>query len=127
MHLKTRSPLKDKPLRLPGQSVAEEREDLVEDAVAQPMMLALFFVLIATLEWWRVYTNMKPNPIVFSGAALVAVIYAGYRVRRALPKLRKLRQAPAPDRKPQPQKKIAPKVTQGRGEEDQQEARLTGG
>lgn len=93
MNLKTRSPLKDKPLRLPGQSLAEERESLVEDAVGQPMMFALFFVLIAALEWWRVYTNMKPNPIVFSGAALVAVTYAAYRFKRAMPKLRNLRQA----------------------------------
>lgn len=93
MNLKTRSPLKDKPLRLPGQSVAEERENLLEDSVGQPMVLALFFVLIAALEWWRVYTGMSPNPIVFSGAALVTVIYAAFRIKRALPKLRNLRQA----------------------------------
>jgi hypothetical protein len=66
MGIRTRSPLKDKPLRLPGQSVAEERENLVEDAVGQPMMLALFFLLIAALEWWRVYTDMKPSPVIYS-------------------------------------------------------------
>jgi hypothetical protein len=89
----TRSPLKDKPLRLPGQSVAEERENLVEDAVGQPMMLALFFVMIAALEWWRFYTNQKLNPIIFTAAALMTVVYALYRLRRAIPRLRNLRQA----------------------------------
>ena len=93
MQIRTRSPLKDKPLRLPGQSVAEERENLVEDAVGQPMMLALFFVLIAAFEWWRFYSNMKPSPVVFSGAAVIVLIYAAYRVKRAIPKLRSLRQA----------------------------------
>lgn len=88
-----RSPLKDKPLRLPGQSVAEQREDLVEDAVGQPLILALFFVLIAALEWWRFYKDMKPNPVLFTGAAIVVVIYATFRIWRALPRLRNLRQA----------------------------------
>lgn len=74
MQIKTRSPLRDKPLRLPGQSVAEERENLVEDAVGQPMMLALFFVLIAAFEWWRFYSNMKPSPILFSGVAVTLVL-----------------------------------------------------
>ena len=93
MQPKTRSPLKDKPLRLPGQSVSEERENLLEDAVGQPLTLAVFLIAMAGMEWWRMYTNMKPNPFIFSVAAVVGVIYALYRVRRALPKLRNLRQA----------------------------------
>jgi hypothetical protein len=90
---KNRSPLKDKPLRLPGQSIQEEREDLVEDSVGQPLMLALFFVLMAGLEWWRMYTGMQPNPTAFTAAAVLTILYAAFRVRRARPKLRNLRQA----------------------------------
>lgn len=90
---KSRSPLKDKPLRLPGQSIAEEREDLVEDSVGQPLTLALFFVLIAAMEWWRLYSGMKPNPILFTGAAVLMVFYAAFRIWRAIPKLRNLRLA----------------------------------
>ncbi|MDB5958054.1 nuclease-related domain-containing protein [Ramlibacter sp.] len=89
---KTRSPLKDKPLRLPGQSVQREREDLIENAVTQPFMLAIFVVVLAALEWWRFYTGAKPNPVVYTVAALVMVGYAGIRLCRALPKLRSLRQ-----------------------------------
>lgn len=89
----TRSPIKAKPLRLPGQSIAEERENLVEDAVGQPLMLALFFVLIAGLEWWRFYKDMKPNPVLFTGAAILVIIYAVFRIWRVRPKLRNLRQA----------------------------------
>lgn len=86
------SPIKDKPLRLPGQSLDEERQGLIEDNVGQPLMLALFFVLLAALEWWRMYMNMKPNPIVFSAAAGLCLLYAAFRIRRVLPKLRRLRQ-----------------------------------
>lgn len=89
----TRSPLKDKPLRLPGQSVVDERDQLIEDTIEKPFFLALFFVLIAGLEWWRYFTNAKFNPILFSLVALVLVLYAVFKLLRALPKLRALRQA----------------------------------
>jgi len=88
-----RSPLKDKPLRLPGQSVAEEREELAENSVGQPLLLALFMALLAALEWWRVYTDMKPNPVMYSAGAFLALVYAAIRIWRAIPKLRRLRQA----------------------------------
>jgi hypothetical protein len=87
-----RSPIKDRPLRLPGQSVAEEREELLENAVGQPVALALFFVLLAALEWWRLYTDAKPNPTVYTFAAALMIAYAAFRIVRALPKLRMLRQ-----------------------------------
>lgn len=89
----TRSPLKDKPLRVPGQSVSEEREELLENTVAQPLMLALFLLLLAGLEWYRLYFNMKPSPAIFSIAAAGGIAYATYRIWRNLPKLRNLRQA----------------------------------
>jgi hypothetical protein len=90
---KTRSPLKDKPLRLPGQSVAEEREELVDSAVEQPVLFALFMVMLAVLEWWQFLTKAQPSPIIYSAVAALAVIYAAYRVFCALPKVRALRQA----------------------------------
>lgn len=89
---RTRSPLKDKPLRLPGQSVAEERDSYLENSVGQPAMLALMMVLLAALEWWRWYTDMKPSPLVFTIAAGLALTYAVVRIWRALPRLRRLRQ-----------------------------------
>jgi len=93
MKSKTRSPLKDKPLRVPGQSVSEEREALLENTVAQPLLLALFLSLIAGLEWYRLYFNMKPSPITYSIAAALGIAYAAFRIWRNLPKLRSLRQA----------------------------------
>jgi hypothetical protein len=89
----TRSPLKDKPLRVPGQSVLAERQRLLDEAVSQPLTFALFFVLFAALEWGRLYMEIKPNPIVFSSFAMLCILYAACRVLRALPTLRNLRQA----------------------------------
>lgn len=91
MDERTRSPLKDPPLRLPGQSVAEKRDELWEDAVGQPQTLGMFLVLIAALEWWRFYRDMEPNPILSTAAALIVVCYAAFRIWRVRPKPRQLR------------------------------------
>lgn len=93
MAAKTRSPLKDKPLRLPGQSVQEQRGELIENAIGEPFMLAMVFIILAGLEWWRFYMDMKPSPELFTAAAVLMTAYAGVRFWRARPKLRSLRQA----------------------------------
>lgn len=48
--------------------------------------------LLAALEWWRDYANMKPNPFLFTLVAVGAAVYAGLRIWRVLPRLRSLRQ-----------------------------------
>jgi hypothetical protein len=93
MKKKPQSPLKNKPLRLPGQSLGEEREELLDNNFMQPMMLASFMIIFAGMEWWRYYMNMKPSPWIFSGAAVLATAYAVIRIWRCIPKLRRLRQA----------------------------------
>lgn len=87
----TRSPLKDKPLRLPGQSLEREREEYIEKQVQDPLLFALFLAVLAGMEWWRFYMDMKPNPVIFTLAAGVAAVYAGVRIWRAIPRLRALR------------------------------------
>lgn len=92
MRAKSRSPLKDKPLRLPGQSTAEEREALLDSSVGEPLLLATFLVAMAAFEWWRFYRDMKPNPVLFTVVAFIVVLYAAFRIWRVIPKLRQLRQ-----------------------------------
>lgn len=89
---KTRSPITDKPLRQPGQSLEEERQKLFEDKLEPYALMALFFVLFAALEWWKVWWNMPPSPILFTAVALCFLCFAALRVFKALPRLRALRQ-----------------------------------
>lgn len=88
-----RSPLTASPLRIPGQSVEEEREKLLDDVVEQWGLQALFFVLLAGLEWYRYYTDMKPSPWLLSAFALFMVLFAAWRIARVRPQLRNLRLA----------------------------------
>lgn len=89
----TRSPLDRTPLlRLPGQSLSQQLDDLLLDQIVPALMLALFMVLVAGMEWWRYLTDAKPNPIVYSIVALVMVGYAVYKVLRNKKAIRQLRQ-----------------------------------
>jgi Nuclease-related domain len=88
----TKSPIKDKPLRLPGQSLEEERRRLFEDKVEPPLLLALFFVLMAGLEWGRYFWKQPPYPILFTVIAALMVAFAAWRIWKTRPYVRDLRQ-----------------------------------
>lgn len=86
-----RSPLKRRPLRLPGQSDEEKIRSLQMDIVLY-VAVAVFFVFLAIIEWWRWYRNLPPNPILFLCFALIAVLFISYKVRRLLFEKRKWEQ-----------------------------------
>jgi Nuclease-related domain len=90
MNAPDRSPLKDKPLRHAGQSLEEERKKPIDDKIETPLLMALMYVLLAGLEWWRDYKDMKPHPWAFTLVAVVAVAFTGWRIWRVRPKLRAL-------------------------------------
>ena len=87
-----RSPLKDPPLRTPGQSLREERARLLDDKLEPPFFLALFFAALAGLEWYRSFVPTPPMPWLYTFAAIVALAFAAWRLRRYRPLLRSLRQ-----------------------------------
>ena len=86
-----RSPLKDAPLRNPGQSIENQLQEL-RDKLMEPSMMAVLFINIAGLEWWRNYFVLPPKPWLYTVTAILAVGYAGYRYWRVIPKVRALRQ-----------------------------------
>jgi Nuclease-related domain len=90
---KTRSPIKGRPLRAPGQSLEDARRNLVEDKIEQPLLIALFLVLMTMFEWWRAYTNQPPQPFVLGVAAASAIGIAIWRFVRVRPEFKQLRQA----------------------------------
>jgi hypothetical protein len=88
----TRSPIKDKPLRLPGQSLEEERDKLFEDKIETPAVAVSVAVVLAIFEWWRYYFDVKPSPILFTLLFLGTVCFFGWRIWRLRPRFRSLRQ-----------------------------------
>jgi hypothetical protein len=88
-----RSPLKDNPLRNPGQSVDEQRADLVFDKVLGPFLVTFLVILLAALEWWRQFSGSPPQPWLYTILAVLVAGYAAWQVYRAWPQVRDLRLA----------------------------------
>lgn len=88
----TKSPIKDKPLRMPGQSLEEERRKLFEDKLETPLMLAMVFIIFAAMEWWRYLWPRPPNPYIFTAVALLLVMFAAWRVWKTRPQVHALKQ-----------------------------------
>lgn len=69
-----KSPLKDKPLRNPGQSGDDELSGIIEDTFVPYAMAGGMAFMMAVMEWVRWLTGAKPNPWLFT--ALFALVFA---------------------------------------------------
>lgn len=83
----TRSPLKDKPLRNPGQSVRRARLDIVFDQLMAPLLILMVVLTWAMVEWARYLVPIKHVPWLQSAVALVALGYFVFQLRRYWPQL----------------------------------------
>lgn len=92
MSEKTKSPIKDKPLRAPGQSLEEERRKLFEDKLETPLMLAMIFIILTAMEWWRYFWSQPPSPYVFTAFAVMLLMFAAWRVWKTRPQVHALKQ-----------------------------------
>lgn len=87
-----RSPLdRATPLRVAGQSLDEELDNVIYDHAFSPLMVALFFTLMAGLEWWRYYWHMQPSPWIFTSLALLLAGYAAVKVKRTRQRVKQLK------------------------------------
>lgn len=87
-----RSPLdRLPPVRVAGQSLDEELDDVRYDHMLSPILVALFTLIIAGLEWWRYYSNMQPSPWTFSIVAMLMIGYAAFKVQRTRKRVRQLK------------------------------------
>src|ERR1700677_3526682 len=82
-----RSPLKDRPLRNPGQSVQELIDDKLIDAFLYFMAPVLIFV-IAGMEWVRAYRRDTFHPWLYLSVGIVAAGVSFLKYRRILAELR---------------------------------------
>ena len=86
------SPLKSKPLRLPGESVDKEIDRWINDKALGAFLAAGCFCMVAFFEWYGSLTHSPRRPILFSVVAVAALFYAGWRFVVIRRKVRSLRQ-----------------------------------
>lgn len=89
--VRTKSPLREPPGRMPGQSLAEELAEQTYDQLLFWIMLAAWFVMAAATEWMRWLLDAPYHPVVATAVAGAACALAFWRIRRAWPGLKRLR------------------------------------
>ena len=87
-----RSPIKDNLLHNPGQSLEEEIDRIRENLLTGSWVSALFFTVLAALEWIRLFRNAPPSPVPVTVIAASLWVYTGYRLYRVRIQLRYLKQ-----------------------------------
>jgi hypothetical protein len=85
--------LNAKPLPDPGQPLEEQIRGLLHHFVTGPVVVAVFFLLFAGLEWLRYYRPYRPEPIVYSAVAIIVFVYTTIRMFILWPRVRALKLA----------------------------------
>ena len=85
------SPLKIKPLRLPGGSVDDEIVHLRENALMDHLLAAGCVVFLASMEWFGYLMHTGRHPWAFSLLAAITIGYVAPRIWKLRKKIRELR------------------------------------
>ena len=87
-----KSPLKDNPLRNPGESLDEEIADFLYDEVLTYIFVSILMVSIAGLEWAKWYLKTPPSPWLYSFFALLTIACSVLKIKSAKSKIKPLKQ-----------------------------------
>lgn len=89
--MKKHSPLKNNPLRHPGQSLDEKVQSVLYDDVYPHIFVSFLFVIIAVVEWSEQLFGAPPNPLLWTFIALVAIGYSSVKISGAWKRIRNIR------------------------------------
>ncbi|HEY6645018.1 hypothetical protein [Povalibacter sp.] len=77
----SRSPLKAKPLRTPGQSISDEIQKVLDDKVLLALLVVAALWMIALIEWFGVLAKAPRMPWIYTAIAIAATGYAACQFR----------------------------------------------
>lgn len=80
---KTKSPIKNLPVHVPGQSISARIDSVFDEHVTEPFMMAGTLVVLAAMEWHRAYFNLRPMPNLYTLVALIGIWWAYRKIRKA--------------------------------------------
>lgn len=92
---RTKSPLKAKPMRSPGQSLGELRRELFDDHLILPTFMVVGFMTVAVIMWSEELTGRPQSPWLWTFCFAIALLYWVYRFAKILPLVRRIRQGEA--------------------------------
>ena len=86
-----KSPLTDKPLRNPGQSLDESISKILDDEAMQYALLPTICIVFTLVEWLRWYNESPYAPYIWTVITLIVLPYSLYKLFRIRKTLKKLR------------------------------------
>jgi hypothetical protein len=87
-----KSPLKDNPLRNPGESLDKEISEFLFTEVLTYIAVSALMIAMAFQEWIRWYFNSPPTPWTITIMSIVIVAYSGSKIIQAKSKIKALKQ-----------------------------------
>lgn len=80
---KTKSPIKNLPVHVPGQSLDKRINAFWDEHVMEPLVVAFMLVAFALMEWHRAFFHVRPMPKLYTIIALGGVWWAYRKIRKA--------------------------------------------
>jgi hypothetical protein len=87
-----KSPLKDSPLRNPGESLDRQIEELIHDKGMSHIIAIVFMGILAVMEWLRWWMDTPYSPILYTIMFVVTLVYSLPKIFNIKKLLRRLRQ-----------------------------------
>jgi len=91
MNAKTKSPLKDKPLRYVAQSCDKAIDDLIYEKLLGYYSVAIIMVIAIAYEWFRYFWPLPNTPIIFTLLGGIACFFFIYKFTINFRKLKNLK------------------------------------
>ncbi len=86
-----KSPLKEKPARLPGQSQDEYLSEFIDDKLVYPLVIIAVVIVLIVIEWVKYLNPTPPRPVLFSLIGLFVIVYSFYVIKKNMKKAGKIR------------------------------------
>lgn len=88
----TKSPIEDKPLRYPAQSLDEKLDDIFVQKFLVYIISPIFFIVIAFNAWISYFGKTIPNPYFLTIVATIVTIWSYYKFSTKLNEIKALKQ-----------------------------------
>ncbi len=88
----TKSPISEKPLRYPAQSLDEKIDKIFDEKLIHYIFTPSVFILIALVSWINYFTKTTLNPIIMTLLAIVAIIWYSFKMIKLRKELKALKQ-----------------------------------
>jgi hypothetical protein len=86
-----RKPFVDAPLRLPGQSLDEEIQKILDEDIGRYIVVGLFALVLAGMEWWRYISGVPPSPRAMTIFGVAVALFSAWKIQKHRKRLRDLR------------------------------------